>query len=199
MVRRASNQTVLEPTSSDLPLWMSNAAFAPVAQLKRYPTAFSNIILPQLLRRMKPSYQGSYTGATTAAIGTAFTVGLMYYLGAIGDDLSKYAKNGFEEPDDDRSDEQRIADIALRTFAPMPLQYATSMVTSDRYGQSGVDAVAGPWVGLVNDAAKATGRTIGSFAEDPTSGYVWQFLYKQTPFGQVKPLKEAVKDNLDLE
>lgn len=199
MARRAATQTVLEPTSSDLPLWMSNGYAAPLAQLKRYPTAYSNIILPQLLRRIKPSYQGSYTGAVTAAIGTAFTLGLMYQIGAIQDYLNKFAKAGFTEPDDDRTEGQIAFDIVNRTFLPMTLQYATGMVASDRYGQDPVTSSLGPWAGVVNDAARATGRTIASFEDDPTSGFVWQFLYKQTPFGSVKPIQEAVKDELDLE
>lgn len=199
MVRRASTQSVLEPTSSDLPLWMSNGYAAPLAQLKRYPTAYSNIILPQLLRRMKPSYQGSYTGAVTATIGTAFILGLMYQLGTVQDYLSKYAKAGFTEPEDDRTEGQKAFDVVNRTFLPMTVQYATGMLASDRYGQSPVDSALGPWFGVANDAARAGTRTINSFAEEPTSGYVWQFLYKQTPFGSIKPIQEAVKDNLDLE
>jgi hypothetical protein len=199
MVRRASTQSVLEPTSSDLPLWMSNAYAAPFAQLKRYPTAYSNIILPQLIRRMKPSYQGSYTGAVTATIGTAFILGLMYHMGAVQDYLNRFAKAGLAEPEDDRSEEQVVFDIVNRTFLPMTVQYFTGMVASDRYGQSPVDSTLGPWVGVANEAGRAASRTISSFEDDPTSGYVWQFLYKQTPFGSVKPIQEAVKEELDLE
>lgn len=193
VVRRASNQTVLEPTSSDLPLWMSNGYAAPLAQLKRYPTAYSNIILPQLLRRNRPSYQGSYAGATAAAMGTAFTVGLMFYMGMTQDYLSRYAKAGFTEPEDSRTEEEIIFDVANRTFSPMSLQYLTGMYGSNRYGQGPIESQLGPWAGVVGDAMKATQRTINSFEDDPTSGHIWQFLFKQTPFGPVVPLKEMVK------
>lgn len=194
MVRRASTQTVLEPNSSDLPLWMSNGYAAPLAQLKRYPTAYSNIILPQLLRRMKPSYQGSYTGAAAATMGTAFTVGLMLYIGMAQDYLARYVKSGFTEPEDQRSEGQMVFDTFNRTLAPMTAQYLTNMISSDRYGQDGVSAVAGPAVGLINDAASASYKTIASFEDDPTSGYVWQFLFKQTPVGQVKPFQDGLKE-----
>ncbi len=49
---------------------MSNGRMQLLAQLKRYPTAYSNIILPQLARRMTPSYQGSWSGAAAGAVGT---------------------------------------------------------------------------------------------------------------------------------
>lgn len=199
VVRRAGSQTVLEPTSSDLPLWMSHGYASPLAQLKRYPTAYTNIILPQLLRRMKPSYQGSYTGASAAVLGTAFTVGLMLYMGVTQDYLSRLAKNGFTEPEDNRSDEQIAFDVVNRTFAPMGIQYVTGMFASGRYGQGPVESQLGPWAGVVGDAMKAGNATIGSFEDDPTSGHIWKFLYKQTPFGSFKPGQEAITEGLNLE
>lgn len=198
MARRAGSQSILEPTSSDLPLWMSNGYAAPLAMLKRYPTAYTNIILPQLLRRMKPSYQGSYSGAAAATMGTAFVVGLMFYLGLTQDYLNKYAKGGFSEPEDDRTEEEVIFDVAQRTFAPMGIQYLTGMYGSNKYGQGPVESQLGPYAGVVKDAVNATRATIGSFEDDPTSGHIWQFLYKQTPFGSVKPVQEAVKEGLDI-
>lgn len=198
MVRRAATQSILEPTSSDMPLWMSSGYAAPLAQLKRYPTAYTNIILPQLLRRNKPSYQGSYTGATAAAMGTAFTIGLMFYLGLTQDYLSRYAKAGMEEPEDDRTEGQINFDVVNRTFTPMGMQYLTNMYGSDRYGQGPVESQLGPLVGSLNDAFKASRATINSFEDDPTSGHIWKFLYKQTPFGSIKPGQEAVKEAFDL-
>lgn len=194
VVRRASTQTVLEPNSSDMPLWMSNGYAAPLAQLKRYPTAYSNIILPQLLRRMKPSYQGSYTGAAAATLGTAFTVGLMLYIGMAQDQLARYVKSGFNEPEDKRTEGQMVFDTFNRTLAPMTVQYLTNMMSSDRYGQDAISSVAGPAVGMINDASQAAYKTIGSFEDDPTSGYVWQFLFKQTPAGQIKPFQDGLKE-----
>ena len=198
-VRRFTSQTILEPNSADLPLWMNNGHMQLLAQLKRYPTAYTNIILPQLVRKMRPSYQGSYTGAAAGAVGIAFILGAMLGIGYIQDELKQWTKAGLQDPEDQRTEGQRFMDVASSTVLPMQMQYVTNMFNADRYGTDPVAANLGPAAGLIKEAVQAGSRTVSSFEEEPTSGFIWQFLYKQTPVINVlKPGKEAVKEYFDL-
>lgn len=198
-VRRFTSQTILEPNSADLPLWMNNGHMQLLAQLKRYPTAYTNIILPQLVRKMRPSYQGSYTGAAAGTVGIAFILGAMLGIGYIQDELKQWTKAGLSDPDDQRTEGQRFMDVASSTVLPMQMQYVSNMFNADRYGTDPVAANLGPAAGLIKEAVQAGNRTMISFEEDPTSGYIWQFLYKQVPVINVlKPGKEAVKEYFDL-
>lgn len=197
-IRRFTSQAILEPTAADLPLWMSNGRLQLLAQLKRYPTAYSNIILPQLVRKMKPGYQGSYTGAAAAAVGTTFILGAMMTIGYVQDELKQWTKAGFAQPDENRTEAQRFTDVVSQNLLPMQVQYVTNMFAATRHGVDPVSANLGPAAGLIKEAAQAGAKTIGSFEEDPTTGYIWQFMYKQTPFGQYKPGQEAVKDAFSL-
>ncbi len=82
---------------------------------------------------------------------------------------------------------------------PMQAQYLTNMFSASRYGTDAFSANAGPAAGLLNEAAKAGYNTISHLEDNPTSGYIWQFLYKQVPFAnQYKPGKEAVKEAFNL-
>lgn len=198
-VRRFTSQTILEPNSADLPLWMNNGHMQLLAQLKRYPTAFTNIILPQLVRKVRPSYQGSYTGAAAGAVGLTFILGAMLGIGYLQDDLKQYAKAGLQEPDDQRTEGQRLNDIIGAIGLPMQMQYLSNMFNANRYGSDPVAANLGPFAGLIKEATQAGYNTVSHFEDDPTSGYIWQFLYKQVPFAnQLKPGKEAIKEAFDL-
>lgn len=198
-VRRFTSQTILEPNSADLPLWMQNGHLQLLAQLKRYPTAYTNIILPQLIRKMKPSYQGSYSGATAGAVGLTFILGAMIGIGYLQDELKNAAKSGTFDYEDQRTEAQRLMDVLGGTVVPMQGQYLLNMFNAKRYGSDPVSANLGPAAGLVKEASQAGFNTIASFDEEPTSGYIWQFMYKQTPvINQLKPGKEAVKEYFDL-
>ena len=198
-IRRFTSQTILEPNSADLPLWMQNGHLGLLAQLKRYPTAYTNIILPQLIRKMKPSYQGSYSGATAGAIGVTFILGAMIGVGFLQDWLKKVAKNGTMDYEDERTEGQRLMDVLSQTVIPMQFQYVLNMFNAPRYGSDPVTANLGPAAGLVKEAANAGYKTVASFEETPTSGYIWQFMFKQTPvINQLAPMKEEVKEFFDL-
>lgn len=197
-VHRFTRQTVLEPNIADTPLWMSDGRMQLLAMLKRYPSAFSNTILPQLVRKLSPTYQGSYSGAASAAIGITFILGAGLALGYIQDELKQIAKSGALDYEDDRTELQRFADVLNTTLMPMQMQYVTDMFSAQRYGASPVETIAGPAAGFLKETAVAGSKTIGSFAEDPTSGYIWQYLYKQTPARVFKPASEAIKEEFNL-
>lgn len=197
-IHRFTRQSVLEPTIADTPLWMARGDMHLLAMLKRYPSAFSNTILPQLVRRMSPSYTGSYTGAAAGAIGTAFIVGAMLGIGYIQDELKQIAKSGTADYEDNRTEAQRLMDVWNTTLAPMQMQYLTDMIFANRYGSSPIETIAGPAAGFLKETGTAANRTISSFADEPTSGYVWQYLYNQTPARVFKPGKEAIKEEFDL-
>lgn len=198
-IRRFTSQTILEPNSADLPLWMNNGHMQLLAQLKRYPTAYTNIILPQLIRKMRPSYQGSYTGAAAATVGLTFILGAMIGIGYLQDELKQWTKAGMEEPDDQRTEGQRFMDVLNSVGTPMQMQYVMNMFNAPRYVSDPVSANLGPIAGLIKEGAQAGYNTVSHFEEEPTSGYIWQFLYKQVPvINQLKPGKEAVKEYFDL-
>ena len=197
-MHRFTRQTVLEPNIADTPLWMSNGKLQLLAMLKRYPSAFSNTILPQLMRKLSPTYQGSYQGAAAGAIGITFILGAGIGLGYIQDELKQIAKAGTTEYEDNRTEAQRFADVMNTTLMPMQMQYVSDMFTATRHGTTPVESIAGPAAGFVTETGLAAYKTIGSFEESPTSGYIWQYLYNQTPARVFKPGKEAIKEEFDL-
>lgn len=197
-IHRFTRQAVLEPTIADTPLWMSDGRMQLIAMLKRYPSAFSNTILPQLMRKMSPTYQGSYAGAASGAIGLSFILGAGLAIGYLQDELKQVAKAGALDYEDDRTEAQRASDVFNTTLMPMQMQYVSDMVFANRYGSTPIETIAGPAAGLLKETATAAQRTIASFEEDPTSGYVWQYLYKQTPARVFKPAAEAIKEEFEL-
>lgn len=197
-IHRFTRQAVLEPTIADTPLWMSRGDLHLLAMLKRYPSAFSNTILPQLVRKMNPSYQGSYTGAAAGAIGVTFILGAMLSIGYIQDELKQIAKAGTSDFEDNRTEAQRFMDVANATIMPMQAQYLSDMIFANRYGASPIETIAGPAAGFAKETANMASRTIASFEDEPTSGYIWQYLYNQTPARVFKPAKEAIKEEFDL-
>jgi hypothetical protein len=197
-IHRFTRQAVLEPNAADTPLWQSDGRMQLVAMLKRYPSAFSNTILPQMARKLSPTYQGSYSNAAASAIGLAFILGAGIAIGYLQDELKQITKSGALEYEDNRTELQRFADVLNTTLMPMQMQYVTDMFSAQRYGSSPIETIAGPAAGFLKETATAGSRTIGSFAEEPTSGYIWQYLYKQTPARVFKPASEAIKEEFDL-
>jgi hypothetical protein len=197
-MHRFTRQTVLEPNIADTPLWMSNGKLQLLAMLKRYPSAFSNTILPQLMRKLSPTYQGSYQGALAGAIGITFILGAGLGLGYIQDELKQIAKAGTTEYEDNRTEGMRFADVLNTTLMPMQMQYVSDMFTATRHGTTPVESIMGPAAGFVTETGLAAYKTISSFEENPTSGHIWKYLYEQTPARVFKPGKEAIKEEFDL-
>lgn len=197
-IHRFTRQAVLEPTAADTPLWQSDGRMQLIAMLKRYPSAFSNTILPQLARKLSPTYQGSYTNAAGGAIGLAFILGAGMAIGYLQDELKQIAKAGALDYEDNRTEFQRLADVINITWSPMQMQYVSDMFFAQRYGSSPVETIAGPAAGVLKEVGVAGARTIASFEDDPTSGYIWQMLYKQTPARVFKPAQDAIKEEFDL-
>lgn len=196
-IRRFVDQTVLDPTFADKPMWMSNGNVQMFGLLKGYPAAYGNIILPMMRRRLSPHFTGSWTNAGMGAAGVAFTLGLMMSLGYIQDELRQMAKFGGSSREDTRSEEQRMMDVLMQQ---MPLQASMiyDMLTAYRRGTTPAEVLLGPVAGAATEGALAAGKTIASFNDDPSAGEIWKFLYKQTPARPFVAGMEAMEDALEL-
>lgn len=198
-MKRFTNQSVLEPNLADTPLWMNNGHLQFLAMLKRYPTAFTNTILPLLARKANPAFAGSFTNATVGATASLFLLGSMIGVGYIQDELKQIRKSGEINYDDARSEGERLRDVVMQTVTPMQFQYVTDMAFANKYGMDPTSVVLGPALGTVNDfGKKVVAPTIASFSDDPTSGYVWKFLYKKSPFRDIESGQEWIDDTFDL-
>ncbi|AFU62933.1 virion structural protein [Pseudomonas phage UFV-P2] len=192
-IRRFVDQSVLDPTFADKPMWMNNGMVQMAGLLKGYPAAYGNIILPMMMRRMTPSFSGSWTNVGAASAGIAFSLGLMLSLGYIQDELKNGLKFGGASRDDTRTPEQQFADVVMQQ-APLQLSMVWDMLSAKRRGSTAVEALAGPVAGFAGETADAAYKTIGSFAEDPTLGHVWEYMYKQTPARPFLAGKEALNE-----
>lgn len=197
--KRFTSQSVLEPNISDTPLWMNHGHLQLLAMLKRYPTAFTNTILPQIARKANPMYAGSFTNAAVGATSAAFLVGAMLAVGYIQDEMKQINKSGELDYDDDRTELERFRDVASMTLAPIQMQYVSDALFSNKYGVDPATALGGPAVGMgTNVVKKVLSPTISHWEDNPTSGYLWKFLYKQTPFRNVAAGEEWINDTFDL-
>lgn len=198
-MRRFTSQSVLEPNLSDTPLWMNNGHLQFLAMLKRYPTAFTNTILPLVARKANPAFAGSFTNATVGATAGLFLLAGMVGIGYIQDELKNIRKSGEINYDDPRSEGARLRDVLMQTIAPMQVQYVTDMAFANKYGMDPTSVILGPALGTVNDLGKkVVAPTIASFSDNPTSGYVWKFLYKKSPFRDIESGQEWIDDTFDL-
>lgn len=189
-VGRFARQSVVEPNLSDTPLWQHNGHLQLLAMLKKYPTAFTNTILPALFRKGTPSWAGSYNGAVVGGMSALMIGGFMISMGYAQDELKQIAK-GIDK--DQRTPEQVFQDVITQTLAPVYATYVIDFFNAPRYGSDGMAANAGPVV------SKGTefGKFIYNFADSPSEGEVWKYLYKQTPAAFYRPGREAAGE-LDL-
>lgn len=193
-MRRFTSQTILEPNVANTPLWMHDGHMQILANLKRYPAAFTNEILPQLVRRSSRQYAGSGINAMSGLIGTSFIVMGILMIGLLQDELKKRAKAIGTEVEDTRSDEQRFVDVMNSTLSPLHLNTISDLFAAPRYGASPVEVALGPVIGM--GAKGITG--IGSFMENPNEGIIYKTLYGMTPVvAPFKVGKEAVQE-IDL-
>lgn len=191
-MHRFAAQSVIEPTAADVPLWMSDNRAQLLAQLHRYPSAFTNTILPQLIRRATPGWNGGNLAAGSAIVGSLFIVGLMLSLGYAQDELKMVAKNGTLDYKETRTPGQKFLDVANQTIAPAQVSWISDIFSAPRYGSSGFGTVS-PAAGFTEEALKS----IYNFADKPEEGKIYQWMFKQTPAQFFRPGREAVKE-LDL-
>lgn len=193
-IRRFTSQTILEPNVANTPLWMHDGHMQVLANLKRYPAAFTNEILPQLVRRSSRQYAGSGINAMSGLVGTSFIVAGILMIGLLQDELKKQAKSVGTEVRDTRSDEQRFVDVMNSTLSPLHLNTISDLFAAPRYGASPAEVIAGPVLGGGFNLISG----IGQFMANPSEGLIWKTLYEQTPVvAPFKAGKEAVKE-IDL-
>lgn len=192
-IRRFTEQSVLNPNFANTPMWMNDGRMQLLAMLKRYPSAFGNTILPQLARKVSPSYSGSYTRSAGAMLGAGLTVGLLLGIGYIQDEMKQVSKNGTLDYDENRTEFQRFQDVVNQVLMPLQMGIISDFFGSSRYGSSPIEVVAGPVAGTLKDARDAGLKTITSFQnDDPTMGYIGEFLFKQSPFRPFAQAKELI-------
>ena len=190
-IRRFTSQTILEPNVANTPLWMHDGHMQLLANLKRYPAAFTNEILPQLVRRSSRQYAGSGINAMSGVVGTSFIVAGILMIGLLQDELKKQAKSIGTEVRDTRSDEQRFVDVLNSTLSPLHLNTISDLFAAPRYGASPAEVVAGPVLGMPIKAIAG----IGQFMENPNEGIIWKTMYGMTPVvAPFKAGKEAVQE-----
>lgn len=192
-IRRFVEETILEPDFADKPMWMSNGHLQLLAQLRGYPTMFTNTVLPQVIRRFDPRRVGGYE-ASKGFIGMVNVFSFMLLVGYMQDTMKQIIKNGEVNYKEERTEAQVLLDVLQLTFMPIHASYLLQTVSAPRYGTSGVTAIAGPTAGKVEDTVK----TIYKFLDSPEEGEVWKYLYKDwTPFGFYRPGREQAKE-LDI-
>ena len=191
-MHRFATQSVIEPTAADVPMWMSDNRMHLVAMLHRYPAAFTNTLLPQLVRRMSPGWNGGYTAAGSAAVGSLFLMGMMVSLGYVQDELKMVAKNGTLDYEETRTPDQRFVDVLNMTLAPIQAAWISDFFNAPRYGSSGFGSLS-PALGTVEEL----GKSVYNFQRNPSEGAIYKFLYKQTPAGFFRPGREEAKE-LDI-
>lgn len=191
-MHRFASQAVLEPTSADTPMWMSDNRMHLVAMLHRYPSAFTNTLLPQLVRRMSPGWNGGNLAAGSAAVGSLFLVGMMMSLGYIQDELKSLMKNGEFNGKDTRTEGQKFLDVVNQSIMPVQASWIMDFFSAPRYGSSGFGSLS-PALGFVED----TSKSVYNFVNKPEEGSIYQYLYKQTPAQFFRPGREAAKE-LDI-
>lgn len=187
-MRRFKDQTILQPSIADTPMWMSSGHLQWLAMLKRYPAAYGNIVLPALGRKFTPSWTGSRFNAFKGAASAMFIIGLVLMVGYIQDYAKMLAKGTAEA--DKRTEAQVAMDVFNSTLAPLQISLVTDFFAAPRYGTSGFEAVGGPVMGFT----KETLMTIQSVADKPSEGEIWKYLFKQTPAAFNRPLREEVED-----
>lgn len=189
-IRRFVEETILEPNFEDKPLWMSNGHLQLLAQLKGYPTMFTNTILPQVVRRFDPRRVGGYQAAQ-GFIGMVNVFSFMLLVGYMQDYMKQVIKNGEVNYDEQRTEGQVLLDVLQLTFMPIHASYLLQAVSAPRYGTSGVVSTLGPAAGKAEEGVK----TIYNFLDSPEEGEVWRYLYKDwTPFGFYRPGRELAKE-----
>lgn len=193
-MRRFTDQVVLEPNLGNTPLWMNSGQLHLLAQLKRYPAAFTNVVIPQLARQASPGYAGSYTRAIEGGLATAATVTFMVGLGYLQDYLKMVAKQGTTEPDDQRTEAQVMKDVLSNTVMPIQLSIPLQTMEAQRYGSSAAGPILGPTYSKFENTVKAA-NSIQSWADGKGTPQIARYLNRTwNPAGQFKAFKDAAKE-----
>lgn len=179
-IRRFVNDVVLEPNFADKPLWMSRQDMSILAQLKGYPTMFTNTVLPRLASKFDPRVgrQG-----VLSAVDGLFIVTSMLMISGLQDAI----RMAIMGRDDDRSDAEYLYNILERSIMPAQPQYLVSALMAGRFGRDPSTTIFGPMVGFGNDVLRLGGAVASGEAEVEE---LEDFLIKNTP---MRPFREWFK------
>jgi hypothetical protein len=134
-------------------------------------------------------------------VGALSIAAFMVAVGYIQDDLKMVAKTGEWNYDDTRTEEQVFADVMNTSLMPLQVSLVSDFFAAPRYGSDPVTALVGPAGGFAKDTGKiayTAGQNIMGYKDDPMSGKIAQYLFKQTPFQFYRPTREeALEFELD--
>jgi predicted RNA-binding protein YlqC (UPF0109 family) len=145
-IHKIVRQSMIQPSSADMPNWMSNPYLAPIAHLKTFVFGFNATILQRLVHEAK---RGNYSPAYYAAA---------YVPGMIAADFIKgLAGNGGEEPEWKKN--WSLGDYVEHGVHRSGLtgtgQFLTDMGNDITRGGGGWESIAGPSVEQAQDLLAA--------------------------------------------
>ena len=186
-VQRFVSQSNLDPNAFNTAMWMNNGQWRIFAGLKRYASAFTNTIIPQMVRKFDTNYTGGGGHALGAMASLTAVVAGMLLIGSAQDELKRWARGA---PTDTRTDNQRLMDIFGVTASPLFVSLIADLFGAARYGSTPSSTFAGPVVGLVDTSV----RNINRFYENPTMGNIAKTLLDATP---ARPFKSYYQEYLE--
>jgi hypothetical protein len=188
---RFAHQTALVPGIENTPLWQNHGSLGLLGALTKYPTAFTNVILPHIFRRSTAAYQGSHAAAMNSLMGSVFAVGLMLTVASMQDWIKEEIKSNGSKRVDTRTDVQRAIDVVNASIAPIHVQKLYAMAFGwQRYGSNPENVLLGPVV------SKAGGfvKNVSSFYNDPNSGTIMKTFFELSPLSPFRGIREWIKE-----
>lgn len=122
VVARFNRDVALHPEALDKPLWMSTGWGSMFAQLRSYPTMFTNTILPKFLPLLKKNGRSNAEMARDTADALS-TIGAIIFVGFLQETIKDEFK-GTDTPE-----EEIFMKGVMNTIAPMQASYAVDVAT----------------------------------------------------------------------
>jgi hypothetical protein len=180
-VRRFVDMSHFDPTASNTALWMHDGNFKAFSGLKKYASALTNNLMPQIARKFNSNYTGGGLHAGGAMTSLVGTMAAMLVFGAGMDYFKRYLRGKGDETDN-RTLVQKWVDVASLSWAPLPASFLADLIGAARYGKSFTEVAVGPLGGTIDDLMPS----ITKLAEDPTKGHIWDVFVKATPLNTFK-------------
>lgn len=162
---RFAEDSVLTAKATDLPVWHSIPHLSMIAHLKRYPTLMGNTVMKQWYFDTVGELQKG--NVTTAARNTTYVVGTMsagLLVATLSNQILDLIRHGSEG--NPRRKDDSAMDTALHSMDRAGYFGVGSILRdaaiAHTYGSNPLSSIAGPTVGGVSDAIKATATAVDS-------------------------------------
>lgn len=182
-VRRFVDMSHFHPDAFNTSLWLNDGNFKAFAGLKKYASALTNNLMPQMARQFNSNYTGAawYQGQYASLAATL--TGMMIFGSAL--DWAKRILRGKGGQVDTRTLEQKGMDVASLAFLPLVVTFPVDIFDSVRYGRAPSGVMVGPAIGMLDDLK--INQTIHGLMENPTDGEIWKRVgFTLTPVGAFK-------------